>query len=346
MRRRVELAVLVVLSVLAGASTCDNQDLSGRFAIDVAAGEGSAVGAYEQSYIGRLTLDFGLRNTGSASGDFRISVQAQTSGAQDEDACEDGVRTTPRLLDAGALSDDGFAAAGADVPILRNQNRSHFITLPSGEDAGVIRVRFRETSTYRLYVSGPPESVQLYNADGTDVDPSNEEDAPSCDLFESVIEYDLTDGTYGLRLFEDGLTVLLEEACSSVRTVPRTCPGAVSDVYTRDTIRLDADGFVSGRIASTVLGVGDRAVVSLECDAATPDCAAELEFFFLVQQLECRIDSDCSAVEACTEDGYCRRVRDRGCVVAGVGARSGVPDWLVAGVVLLASVLGRRRWPA
>lgn len=333
MRRAVAL-VAILVAASTSASTCDNQDLSGRFVLRLDPGQQAVVRAFSQPYIGRLTLDFGLTNTGEQDAVFDISVQAQTSGDEDAQACDNGVRTRPRELQAAVLGDDGFAVAPDDVETLRDEDRSHLVLLPADDDAGLIDVRMRTTSSYRLYVSAPAEAVELIDTDGDPIEVVSL-GAPECDLFDTVIEYEVTDGTYALRVYQDGLTVLLAESCSSVRTVPRTCPGAVSGVHARDPIPLEPGAFVSGRIESTSLGVGNQAVVALECAASTPGCAGEMELFFLVQQLECRRDTDCNNVEACTEDGYCRRVRARGCS-ASTRLGSSSPTWVLGLMVILA----------
>lgn len=332
---RAAACLTAALALACVASTCDTEDLSGRFVVTLGAGQQRVVQAYSQPYIGRLALDYGLTNTGESPAIYLVSAQSQTSGAQDARACDNGISSTPRAISATAWDLEPDAAT--QVPTVRDENRAHFVSIPDA-GAGRVNVRFRRTSTYRVFVSGDPAAVALFSPDGNPVEPVAVITAGSCELFAAALEFEVTDGTYALRIDEDELVLLVEQACTSVRTVPRACPGTASDLFEETPIRLEPGGFVSGRISTAELGIGNRAVVGIECSSEGDDCAAELEMFFAVEQLECRRDTDCATTEACTEDGYCRRVRDRGCSSA--TGRGPMPALALAGCCAL---LRRRR---
>lgn len=335
MRKWQPLAALVwiLTAALLSGSTCDNQDLSGRFVLDLTTSDAEALHAYRQPYIGRLTMDFGLRNTGDTISEFDVRVQAQTTGDSTATACDNATNTGARVLQANSGDPQGSLDAEA-ISTLTAFDRAHFLTFPSNADWGYVAVRVRTTSDYRLYSSSA--ELILVREDGRVLTPDTSQTL-ECDVLAVVHEFTLTDGTYYLGIPDDGGTVLVEENCEQVRTVPRTCPGASSVPFTRRKIELAPGGFVSGRINSEELGIGDQAVVSLSCaDGAV--CAGELELFFLVQQLECRVASDCTGGRSCTEDGYCRQVGEGGCT-----ASRDVPAPALALAVCLWLVRRRRR---
>lgn len=334
MKRNGPLAVIgwVMFGAIVSGSTCDNQDLSGRFVLDLSAAEVEAVHAYRQPYIGRLTIDFGLRNTSDSPSEYDIRVQAQTTGDGTASACGSATNATPRIVAAVPGDAEGNVDANG-ITTLTTFDRAHFLTFPSDADWGFVAVRIRRTSSYRFYTSS--SALVLIRDDGRGIaaDASHTID---CDVLGAVHDFTLTDGTYLLGVPEDGASVLVEERCEEIRTVPRTCPGATSVPFTRRTIELAPGGFVSGRINSEELGIGDQAVVALTC-AGGAECAGELELFFLVQQLECRVAEDCTGARSCTEDGYCREVGEGGCAAAPAQTPSPI------GLLALTALLARRR---
>ncbi len=318
------------------ASTCDNQDFSKRFVLTVPTDGEPAVRAYRQPYIGRITLDFGLLNTGATNADYEISVQAQTTGETDATACENAT-TIPRFLEGVAI--DGDVSEGT-VPLIRTFDRLHEISLlPDGDSfAALVDLRIRTASTYRLYRASPSTTIALF-ADEIELPiASAQPELDTCDALQSATSYALDEGTFRMAIRSDSgvASVLVEEACESVRTVPATCPGAASELHVRDPLTLSPGSFISGRVSSLDLGVGDQAVVALDCTPAD-DCVGELELFFLVEQLECRTDSDCRAREACSSDAYCVPTDSRGCSAA-AGAQVG---WF--GLFALIALTRRRR---
>lgn len=298
-----------VLGALLSASTCDNQDLSGRFLIQLETGESEALRAYRQPYIGRLTLDFGLTNSGDTETTFEIRVQAQTTGDSAATACENATQNSARILQTTEGEQASVDVSNGVAATLTNFDRAHFLEFPSGAEWAYVGLRIRTTSVYRFYTSSA--ELGLLRDDGELLVPDST-GAVDCELFSLVHEFTLTDGTYYVGVNEDGAAVLVEEDCEQVRVVPRSCPGANSEPFIRESVALAPGGFVSGRIDSTELGIGDQALVSLSCGTAT-DCVGELETFFLVEQLECRTNPDCRGTETCTTDGYCRRVESGGC---------------------------------
>ena len=320
---------------MVSGSTCDNQDLSGRFEMNLDAADELTVHAYRQPYIGRLTVDFGLRNTGTSANSYDIRVQAQTTGDSAATACENATNTAARLLQTGSGDADGAVDLSSGLPTLSTFDRAHFLEFPSGAEWGYVAVTIRSTSGYRFYSSS--EQLNLVREDGQLL-AADLTDTVECDLLRYVREFTLTDGTYYLGTPEDGTTLLVEEDCEQVRTVPRSCPGARSDPFTRTSITLEPDGFVSGRINSEELGIGDQAVVSLACSDGAVDCSGELEIFFLVQQLECRAAGDCTGAQSCTEDGYCRQVGDGGCHSASLS-----PVTVLGFLSIVAALVAMRR---
>lgn len=316
-------AAFAVLCGLAAAG-CDNQDIAGPETLVLAAGDEAVTRAFEHPYLGRLAIDYGLTN-GPAQGVFDIRVQAQTSGALDELACEEGVTSAARTLTA--------VSADASADTLRDRDRAHFIDVPAAlTGGGFIDVRIPTTSTWRIFTSEAAEQLALASSDGTTIAPEQSLQVSECSLFSTMLEYSLTDGTYALQVITDGAVVLLEEACESTRTVAATCPGGARDLFETDPIGLDADGFISGRIHSYELGIGDRSVVEISCNALTPNCSGELEIFFVAETLECRTDLDCSNAEVCQSEGYCQRVRT-GCATS--APQSPAPAWLAAAALAL-----------
>ena len=324
------------VGALVSGSTCDNQDLSGRFVVSLATSDTESVHAYRQPYIGRLTVDFGLRNNGDVPTAYDIRVQAQTTGDSAATACENATNTSARVLETGSGDAAGTVDANSGLPSLSTFDRAHFLEFPADAEWGYVALSIRSTSGYRFYSSSA--ELNLVRDDGQLLTP-DVTDTVDCDLFGHVREFTLTDGTYYLGTPEDGSTVLVEEDCEQVRTVPRSCPGASSPPFTRRSITLEPDGFVSGRINSEDLGIGDQAVVSLAC-ADGASCDGELELFFLVQQLECRAAGDCTGTQSCTEDGYCRQVGEGGCASAVDGRLNAVVPLLLLGALIAFS---RRR---
>jgi hypothetical protein len=304
-----QLILLGALAIVVSGSTCDNQDLSGRFLIALAAGETDAINAYRQPYIGRLTVDFGLTNVGETEGTFEIRVQAQTTGDSAATACENATQNSARVLQTTEGTQDSVDVSNGVAATLTTFDRAHFLEFPSGADWAYVGLRIRTTSVYRIYTSAA--QLSLLRDDGELLAPDSTT-AVECELFTTVHQFTLSDGTYYVGVNEDGAAVLVEEDCGQVRVVPRSCPGANSDAFARETVSLAPGGFVSGRIDSTELGIGDQAVVALSCGSAAV-CAGELETFFLVEQLECRTSSDCRGTETCTSEGYCRRAAAGSC---------------------------------
>lgn len=341
--RRARLAILaVVVGLICGASTCDNQDFSRRFVLEVPTDGDPAVRAYRQAYIGRLTLDFGLINTGEAEAAYELSVQAQTTGETDAEACEASTGI-PRSLNASAFADDGQVDDPSAVPLLRTLDRPHQIELPEAADgdgfAGAIDLRVRRASTYRIYMGDADTQLELF-ADGIAIPTAGvQAELDTCDALAAASSYELDEGTFRIELASTLRDVLLlvEETCEAQRTVPATCAGAASDLHVREPVTLAPGAFLSGRVSSLDLGVGDQAVVALACSPASA-CAGELEMFFLVEQLECRTDNDCRARESCSVDAYC--VPDAG---SGCSTSAGRAGWPAAALAMLTLLAVRRR---
>ena len=298
-----------------------------------------AIRAFRQPYIGRLILDFGLLNPGATTASYELSAQAQTTGAVDAAACESATNVL-RELDA-VLDRDS-----EPIATLRTLNQLHAITLPerpTGGFGGELDLRIRGSGTYRIYQDSTDAQIAV-TSDGVAL-PAAEATAEhtTCEPLASSTSYVLAEGTYELAIDATASVVrlLIEETCASTRTVPATCPGAAGDLFVRDTMTLPPGGFISGRINSLDLGVGDQAVVALRC--LEPEaCEGALELFFLVQQLECRTDNDCRAREACSSDAYCVDVGDTGC--ASVGRRHAPPSAGPLCLLALAVSATRRRW--
>lgn len=292
-----------LLATLGLGGTCDNQDISGQFALQVEE-TSAALQSYEQPYVGRMSLDFGLRNTSSADASFAISVQAQTSGEPDADACEEAA-SLPRERVLAAVDGEDQLVEGESAEVLRVRNRLQRFEVPDA-GRGAFDLRIISESTYRLYFDDPDVQVRVFQGDDPIEPTATDVELTSCSATLATAQsFVLVEGTFRVvvETTQASVQVFVEEACAATRTVPRTCPGAASEVFVRDALELDAGGFLSGRIDSLDLGIGDRAVVSLECEG--PGCAGEMELFFLVEQLECRSNNDCRGSDTCSTDGYC-----------------------------------------
>jgi uncharacterized protein (TIGR03382 family) len=328
------LLALVSLLIFT-ASTCDNQDFSERFVLELGPDATSQTAGYQQPYIGRITLDFGLLNTGDTATTYSLVAQAQTTGATEADACE-SIVGNQRLIRA--------SEAAEDAPVLRVSERGYAVQLDEN-GTGYVDIRIPSASTYRVY-SDVPDAMLTLTVDGTEIEPElRVATLEECLEILRVDQWALNDGTATL-LIDAGaevrlITLYLEEECGALRTVPRTCAGAAADPTTLDEITLSPGGFVSGRMNSASLGVGDQAVVNISCEPVET-CAGELEMFFLIEQLECRTDSDCRQEDACSSDAYCLSSGGSGCAASGSGGGFGALGGLVVFSLLVWRRLARR----
>ena len=339
MKRAAVLASVALLVALGLGGTCDNQDISGQFFLGLDGSSARVVQAYEQPYVGRVSIDYGLTNTGATDATYELAVQAQTSGATDAPACEQSTKL-PRERSLAAVDAELALVDGAQPELLRARDRLQRFTVPTG-GRGAFAVRVLNESAYRIYLGDA--DAELIVLQGEDrVDPVGAGvDLSSCpQTLAQFAEFVLVEGTFLVVADTDQATldVYIEEACTATRTVPRTCPGTASDVYSTGPLEVPAGGFLSGRIDSLGLGIGDLSVVEFACGSA--DCEGDVELFYVIEQLECRSSSDCRGSGSCSELGYCLS-SSSGCSAG--GARRAGQSTIPALLLLVALVLCRGR---
>ncbi len=337
----------MVLAPMVSASTCDDVDLSGRYVLSLASGEGSAIGAWRQPFVGRLAVDYGLSNVGQSDATFMIEAQVQTSGASTDAACDALTRASSVEIElAPASADDPLVPdASAALVLLRDPGTTWETSVPAG-NVGFVELRVRQAGTWAFSFDRDDVDLTVLTGERTVVVPSLlAVGADGCDTLGVRQEVPLDEGTYRLRLETPQPATVrmhIDETCATRRTVPRTCPGAASDVVSRQPPpTLSAGSFSSGRLSTGELGIGDEVVVQLSC-AMPADCAGELELFFVVEQLACRTDNDCTNVETCSTDGYCLRSAASGC---SAGGPSGAWWWPLLSLLWLSRARRRCRRP-
>lgn len=324
-RMRASLLLCIALAPMVSASTCDDVDLSGRYAMSLEAGEGSAMGAWRQPFVGRLAVDYGLTNVGETDATYMIEAQVQTSGASTDAACDALERSSTVEIELAPVSQDNplVPADGAALALLRDPGTTWATAVPDG-NVGFAELRVRQAGTWAFSFDRADVDLTVLTGERTVVVPSLlAVGADGCSVLGVRQEVPLDEGTYRLRIETPepaSLRMHIDETCATRRTVPRTCPGATSDIVSRQPPpTLSAGAFSSGRLATGELGIGDEVVVQLSC-ASPADCAGELELFFVVEQLACRTDNDCTNVETCSTDGYCLRSAASGCAAGGGSA--------------------------
>lgn len=343
-RRR--FAALFVLGwVVLALAACDGEDLSGLETLTLEAGDDDGVvqATWSQPYVGRLAVDYGLTNRSGDATAFRLRAQATTSGDPDDTACERLEREAGRDISAvpDAVGDTTAPDPDASLTVVREFDDVVSVSLPEGAEAGWIALRIPADGEF-IVRADAAVTMTVRADDGTEILPLSSTGASTCAFVATERSWDLESTTWRLRIESpDAPTVRLwiEQACPDVRTVPGTCPGAAAPIVDEPLPdALAADGFISGRIHGTNLGIGDRVTVELSC-ADDPGCAGDLELFFVVTPLECRTDNDCTNAETCTSEAYCVRA-SRGCAAAASNPAASPP---VAPAALLAlAMLGLR----
>ncbi len=333
------------------AAQCDRRDLAGPFEQVLEAG-GESVAAWEQPLVGRIGIDYGLRNTGTSAADFLIRARVQTSGDAYDDGCARLLQTTGRTIaatpwphDAAGIPDDVSELSGV------SDSGAWFIDasdLGTDED-GLFTVTLT-SSTWLFYLdtSDPDVTIAVTDEVGADFRREDRELLENdCNGAGTVWRYDLNADTYVLRVFNPNNAqwrFVVEEACEAQRAVSSSCAGTEGPVI-EEAVRLSSGGFVQGRLTATELGVGDRAVIELSCseDDGGTDCSGSIQSFFVIEPLDCRDDDECTAAQSCDSAGYCLRTTTTGCRAAG-SPNAGAPVTLfVLTVLLLWRVLRRRR---
>jgi hypothetical protein len=318
--------------------SCRPVELSDRIIVRLDGGASEVIDGFGQDSVGRLALDFGLTNEGVNTASYTLSAQAQTDGDPDAVACDNARRTDPILLEAAAGDGTGLDDATAPVPTLRTLDRAHEIQSPAGDVSGVVNLRIRDSGQYRVFRDSADGAVVLATLGFAVIAPDAAESGSTCDVLDTVAVYTLTEGTYRLITTGPDALILVEEACASVRDVPGTCPGATGDVVERAIPDVPPGGAVPGRLNADQLGIGNQLVVRLRCEPVSAPCAAELEMYLATEQLDCRLDADCRAREACSLEGYCLDRASGGCSAAPSRNRS-----VVLMLFVLSGLLLRRR---
>lgn len=320
--------------MLCMASNCDNQDVSALFEVRLTSDSPTVTEVFAQPYVGRIALDYGVVNDGVTDATITLRAQMQTDGNADAAVCEAFERQTPLSLEASPPED-------GDAPQFpsrwRDQDQVYIVTLPEADEAfeGYLEFVISDTGTYRFYSDSGSASLSILTTEGAELSPvSGDGTLESCEGVGQVTTYALNTGTYAVRVESDISPVALyvEEACDSQRTVPRTCPGSVSQITAvSEPVNVAPGGKVAGRVGFDELGIGDITVVELTC--SSPECDVRVELFFVIEQLDCRSTRDCRNSESCSEEGYCLRTAG-GCAAAR-GARSATMAALLLGLILL-----------
>jgi hypothetical protein len=320
LRRAFRALSVFTLAALGFGGSCDALDYSLPYVVTVdrdAASTPPVVRLFEQPEIGRLALDWSVTNTGVTDSVFVLDVQAQTAGSPDDEACEilDG---EPSELIAGAAAD----AESGEVPFVRDLDRFYRIELASSGAAfdGAVNLRAPSDTVYVLRFDRSSVDISLTTESGLPVVPDLVEVGDgACDAVQTRVTVRLDSGVYRLVITSDSERVGLvaTEACTEQRTVSRTCPGEASAIERVDTGLLAPGASITGRVPTSVLGVGDRVAVLLDCSSATPSCKGEGELFVVTEYLECRSTIDCAGNESCSTDGYCVRQPPEGCASVG-----------------------------
>lgn len=334
-RSSIALIASAVTAAFGLGGNCDALDYSRPWVLLVHGEAGTAaVRTFEQPEIGRLALDWSVTNTGATDAVFTLDAQGQTSGSADDEACAlfDG---EPTVLVAADASDPESDA----IPLVRDAERFYRIELGAvdGAFAGAANLRAPTSTIYEIRLDRDAVDLVITTDSGLRVVPDRVEVGQgACAEVQTRITIRLDAGVYRMTLAgtADRVGIVVNEACTEQRTVPRTCPGEASDVVRVDTGILAPGQSVTGRVGTPQLGVGDRVAVLLDCSAATPRCVGESEIFLVTEYLECRSTVDCAGNELCSEDGYCVRQPPVGC-------ESGGSVSLAALVAL--SALGTRR---
>lgn len=305
MTRRAPHVALAALAAL-GSSACEGIEISESAYVRLLdAPDGTLeTTTFRTRLVGRLGLDFAVRNVGTETASFGVLAQALTRGSPADEVCDafrvgSGITTT--------------AASGeAAPPRLRSLRAAYDITLPPdpalpGRFRGRVLFPVTRQSRWNVYIEAQDPIVTASAADGTPVPPDDltlPENA--CGRITSARSFALADGVWNLDLDAAGprARVLVDEDCRERRRVPRTCPGTDSDVirYDRDLTLAPGQEQI-GRLTRTEVGIGDEVIVAFECIAGP--CDGELVVSMDARSLVCTTNDACASDETCSEDGYC-----------------------------------------
>lgn len=306
----------------------------------------TVIAGFEQTYLGRISLDVAFVNTSQATAGYVMQAQAQTSGAPEDLACENFSLSNHRELQAVAPDPEQPTVAGAEPVLIRDLNSPFEVLMPdSSPDVGFLELRTRTTSLYRIHVNQPVVSAQVFTESGVEILPVSSQSAGFvCDEVSLSQVFSLSDDAYRVRIELDGTEntpmIRVEEDCATDRRVSRTCPGQSSATISVSSPELEPGARWATRLSANELGVGDQAVVELSCAAEFPACTGTLEMVFLTEELECRTTSDCNGQATCSDDGYCIIEPSSGCRSTQPTPLT-IPNLLV-GLVLVATARRRR----
>lgn len=309
------------------------------------AGTPSVIAGFEQTYLGRISMDVAFVNTSATTAAYVMKAQAQTSGSPEDSACENFRTSDHRTLQA-VSPDPGDPDVSTSNPALIRDLASPFvIVMPTDSpDVGFVELRTRATSLYRVHGSDRVIAAQVFTTAGVEILPiSSQSDGFSCDEVALGQVFSLSDDAYRLRIRAlDGdspVMIRVDEDCATDRRVARTCPGQASEETVVNSPELGPGERWATRLSANELGVGDQAVVELACAAGFPTCTGGLEMVFVTEDLECRTTSDCNGQATCSDDGYCIVDPSAGCAAVRTAPPSGVLALVLA---VLAGWFARR----
>jgi hypothetical protein len=305
----------------------------------------AVIAGFEQTYLGRISLDVAFVNTSQATARYVMQAQAQTSGAPEDLACENFRTSNHRELQSVAPDPEDPTVAAAEPVLIRDLDSPFEVLMPaSSPEIGFLELRTRTTSLYRIHVNAPAVAAQVLTESGVEILPvSSQSQGFVCDEVGLSQVFSLSDDAYRVRIELDGTgstpMIRVEEDCATDRRVSRTCPGQSSAAISVSSPELEPGARWATRLSANELGVGDQAVVELACAEGFPACTGTLEMVFLTEELECRTTSDCNGQATCSDDGYCIIEPSSGCR----STRPTTPTvlGLLVGLALLASA---RRW--
>jgi hypothetical protein len=330
----------LVLCMLLGWA-CNVVDLS-----DVqtqAVRESVEVRGWDLPYLGRVAMDWSVRNDGGQVSDFVVQTQMQTRGSPEDAACRAFTLRPERTLALVGVQESGGVEPIGTPPVLRTPDLAVAVDFGEvGAGVGVLNLRIRQSSTWRILANPEVRGVRLFTLEGVELVPVDATAEPPCEAVGVSVAWLLEGGSYLLVVEADRTRtparVMFQQECSRSRLVARTCAGATSEVADL-VVREVAPGETRvGRIGATQLGIGNRLVLATSC--TTPGCRGELAWTSETQELQCAASADCPGRRTCTEDGYCLVTAESGGGGCSKGP-SGSPGLLPLLTLLVGLVL---RW--
>lgn len=294
------LLLLLLLSPMLFAMRCSNEDLTGRFYLDVQSDGQEERVTISLPYTGRLALDLGI--DAQNDGEIHLRTQVQTSGNPDEAGCDAIVSGRARDVDTAPW--DGNAAPvqnGQSYPTIGNLSTRTKLALPQNTDLGAYAGAIELATDHELIrIYSTDNDLSLWDLNGNIVPPIADTHPATCDdIFVTVYEMPRDNVRIAYRSDNPSVEQVVMTDCAEDRVVENVCPGTSGDIR-EDTIAVEGGTQHVERFSA--LGVGDILLVEATCDGA---CPVHIELFGWLEPLECRTKNDCSGGRSCTFEGYC-----------------------------------------